>query len=94
MKTNPKGNFTNPNLFTENGGHINKKQRERFNFIPKKNASFQEYFKNSYNIPFDNYSSITLDNCDFIIRYENINEDYKNPITKAGVKKSKRSSLS
>ena len=28
MKTNAKGNFTNPDLFTENGGHLNKKQRD------------------------------------------------------------------
>ena len=89
MKTNAKGNFTNPNLFTENGGHINKKQRERFNFIHENNASFQEYFKKFYNIPFDNYSSITLDHCDFIIRYENIIEDYKIALQKAGVKNPK-----
>ena len=45
MRANSKGNFTNPKLFTENGGHINKKHRERFNFIHEKNISFQEYFK-------------------------------------------------
>ena len=50
MKTNAKGNFTNPKLFTENGGHINKKQRVKFNFIHENNASFQEYFKKFYNI--------------------------------------------
>ena len=38
---------------------------------------FRNILKNSTILPFDNYSSITLDNCDFIIRYENINEDYK-----------------
>ena len=27
MKANAKGNFTNPELFTENGGHITKAQR-------------------------------------------------------------------
>ena len=89
MRTNVKGNFTNPKLFTENGGHINKKQRERFNFIHEKNASFQEYFKKFFNVPFDNYASITLDNCDFIIRYENITEDYKIALLKAGVKNPK-----
>ena len=33
--------------------------------------------------------SITLDNCDFIIRYENIAEDYKIALQKAGVKNPK-----
>ncbi|MDG1718264.1 MAG: hypothetical protein P8H17_00295 [Flavobacteriales bacterium] len=89
MKANAKGNFTNPNLFTENGGHISKKQRERFNFIHEKNASFQEYFIKFYNKPFDNFASITLDKCDYIIRYENITEDYKIALKKSGIKNPK-----
>ena len=45
MKANAKGNFTNQKLFTENGGHITKKQREQFNYIHNNKASFQNYFK-------------------------------------------------
>ena len=86
MKANAKGNFTNPKLFTENGGHISKKQREQFNFIHDNNASFQEYFIKFFNKPFDNFASITLDKCDYIIRYENITEDYKTALKKAGIK--------
>ena len=36
MKTNAKGNFTNPDLFTENGGHITKNHKKRFNYIKNK----------------------------------------------------------
>ena len=45
MRINAKGNFTNPDLFKENGGHITKQQREKFKFIHENNASFQEFFK-------------------------------------------------
>lgn len=89
MKSNSKGNFTNPDLFTENGGHISKKHRERFNFIQENNATFQEYFIKFFNKPLDNFTSITLDNCNYIIRYENIAEDYKTALIKAGVKNPK-----
>ena len=89
MKSNSKGNFTNPTLFSENGGHITKKQRERFNFIQNNNASFQQYFKKFFNKPYDNYASVTLENCDYIIRYENINEDYKTALKNAGIKNPK-----
>ena len=44
MRANAKGNFTNPKLFTENGGHINKKQRERFNFIHEKKCKLSGIF--------------------------------------------------
>ena len=48
MRIQLKGNFTNPKLFTENGGHINKKHRERFNFIHEKNMQvFRNILKNS-----------------------------------------------
>ena len=79
MKSNTKGNFNNPKLFKENGGHITKDQREKFNYIKKNNASFQEYFLKFYKIPFDNFTRMTLDHCNYIIRYEDIedNDDRK-----------------
>ena len=89
MKANSKGNFTNPELFTENRGHISKKQRERFNFIHDNNASFQEYFIKFFNKPYDNHTSITLDKCDYVIKYENITDDYKTALIKAGIENPK-----
>jgi hypothetical protein len=86
MKANSKGNFTNPDLFKENGGHITKNHRIRFNYIKDNNATFQEYFLKFYRSPYDNYSSMTIDNCHFVIRYENIAEDYLLALTKAGIK--------
>ena len=85
MKANAKGNFTNPELFTENGGHITKQHRERFNYIHDNKASFQEYFNKFFMKPYDNLSSLTLSNCDFIIKYENIAKDYLTALQKAGV---------
>lgn len=85
MKVNAKGNFTNSKLFKENGGHITRKQRKKFNFIKDNNATFQEYFLKFYKNTYDNLSSITLDNCDFIIRYENIETDYILALKKAGI---------
>jgi len=85
MKANAKGNFTNPDLFNENGGHITKNHRIRFNYIKDNNATFQEYFLKFHSKPYDNYSSMTIDNCDFVIRHENIAEDYLLALNKAGV---------
>ena len=85
MKGNAKGNFTNPELFSENGGHITRQHRERFNYIKNNNSSFQQYFKKFHQKPYDNLSSLTIDNCDFVIRYENIAEDYLLALKKAGI---------
>ena len=85
MKANAKGNFTNPNLFVENGGHITIKQRKAFDFIHNKKATFQQYFNKFFNKPYDNLASLTLDHCDYVVRYENIREDYLIALQKAGV---------
>jgi len=85
MKTNAKSNFTNPELFKENGGHITKLQRLKFKFIKNNNTTFQEYFLKFYTKPYDNLSRITLNNCDFIIQYENIANDYILALKKAGI---------
>ena len=90
MKANAKGNFTNPELFVENGGHITKNHRRRFNYIKDNKATFQEYFMKFHTRPYDNYSSMTIDSCDFVIRYENIREDYLSALKKAGVKNPKK----
>ena len=86
MKTNKKGNFTNPKLFVENGGHITKKHREEFNFINTKNATFQEYFKAFFTKPYDSLASLTIGFCSHVIRYENIAEDYLRVLKEIGVK--------
>ena len=85
MKANAKGNFTNPELFTENGGHITIRQRKMFNFIQDKQATFQQYFKEFFQLPYDNLAGLTFNNCNYVIRYENISEDYLTTLKKAGV---------
>ena len=89
MRANAKGNFTNPDLFIENGGHITRKQRDVFKFINEKNATFQQYFKRFFKKPYDNLASITIHNCDYVIRYENIGDDYLKALKKTGVKNPK-----
>lgn len=85
MKANTKGNFTNPDLFIENGGHITKKDRAIYNFIHDKQATFQQYFSKFFNKPYDNLASLTIHHCDYVIKYDNIAEDYLFALRKVGV---------
>ena len=89
MNKNAKGNFTNPELFVENGGHITKNHRQKFDFIHNKKATFQEYFTKFFKNPYDNLASLTIDHCDYVISYENIVEDYLTCMKKAGIKNPK-----
>ena len=68
--------------------HISRQHRERFNYIKNNNSSFQQYFKKFHYKPYDNLASLTIDNCDFVIRHETIAEDYLLALKKAGVSSS------
>ena len=85
MRVNSKGNFTNPDFFSENGGHITKKHRKMFNYIQKNKATFQQYFTRFFKSPYDSLASMTIDKCNYVIRYEEIKKDYINALKKAGV---------
>ena len=85
MKVNAKGNFTNTQLFQKNGGHITDQQLERFKFIQDNKASFQEYFLQFFTKPHDTLASMTVNKCDFVIRYEHIAKDYITALKMAGV---------
>ena len=76
MKNDSKGNFTNLNLLEKNGGHISKRQRKHYLFIRKNNASFQEYFKKFYRLPYTSVLSIVKNDCDRIISFENLDDEY------------------
>ena len=86
LKQNPNNMFENKKLFKENGGHINKRQRKKYNYIKQNQASFQDFFLKFYNTPYDNLASLAVDDCNYVIRYENIIEDYKNLLTLLKVK--------
>ena len=89
MKNNPKENYLNPKLYKENGGHISKRQREKFRFIQSKNATFERFFLKFYNRPYENFAALTTQYSDYIIRYENLEKDYIEALKSAGVKSPK-----
>ena len=85
MKNDSKGNFTNPKLLTRNGGHITKKQEKQFLYIKNNKASFQEYFKKFYRLPYTSLLSMSKKDIDKIICFENLEHDYNELLNDLGV---------
>ena len=77
LKSNHKGNFTNPAKLAVNGGFITKRFLSRYNFINDNNASFAEYFLKFYRKPFNNLSATSHGRMDAVIRFESISQDFK-----------------
>lgn len=60
---------------------------KRIRYIQKYNPSFANYFKKFYHLPYDDWSSLDHHRFDFILRFENLNNDFQTLLKKIGLKK-------
>ena len=59
---------------------------KRINFIRDNNASFTSYFLKFYKFPYDNWSSVSHDKCNFVMRFERLQEDFSEVLGLIGIK--------
>lgn len=74
---NHKGNYTNPAMRIENGGHVTKEHRAHFDFIHNQNGSFADFLRRFHNRVYHNWFLLGAGQLDFVLRFENLAEDYK-----------------
>ena len=84
-KTNHKGGYTDPKRLKAYGGWVTKRELEMFKFIRNKTHSFEEFLKRFYRQAYTNNADINRPYCDFVIRYENLNDDFSLLIKKIGL---------
>ena len=61
------------------------RNKKRWNFIARNNASFQDYFLKFYKLPYSNWSILQHKEFDYIIRFENLSDDYKRIFSEIGL---------
>lgn len=71
--------YTNPTKL------ITKKALEEFHFITSTNADFTTFFKKFYRLPYDNWSSLSHGEFDFIIRFESLQEGFAKALELIGL---------
>lgn len=52
------------------------KDKSRYNFITKNDASFQDYFMRFYKLPYSNWSLAWHERMDYIMRFEQLNDEF------------------
>jgi hypothetical protein len=85
LKTNHKGNYTNPKLLLMHGGRLPKRTLRKYNFIQRTNADFSTYFKKFPNYPRTGMIRSTRQACDFIIHFENLQDDFSKVLKLIGI---------
>jgi hypothetical protein len=68
------------------GKITHKNKTKKIDFIRDNNASFTSYFMKFYKMPYDNWSSVSHDKCDFIMRFENLQRDFSEVLRLIGIK--------
>ena len=75
-KTNHQGFFTDPVHWRINGGHISRAELKKYHYIQDQNASYPRYFRKYYKFSYDSWGSPSPDDFDFVIRYEQLQQDF------------------
>ena len=83
-ETNHREEFTNPKAWKKNGGWVPNYQLRRFKYV-QENNDFSAYFKKYYKFTYDNWSSLDHKSFDFIIRFENLQNDFAQALKLIGI---------
>lgn len=84
LKGNHKGQYTNPDAFIENGGHVTTEHRRRFQFIKDNDADFAAFFKKFHNKIYNNWFLVGHAQFDFVIKFESLQQDYAEAVRRFG----------
>jgi len=82
---NHKGKYTDPQQWRKNGGYVKDKRLQLFSDIKNAQLTFQEYFLKYYKVPYDRWSRLDHEKFNYIIRYENIQNDFRAVLQKLNI---------
>ncbi len=66
-------------------GSSDHKKAKIYKKINTENLSFQQYFKENYKLPYDNWSSLSHSKFDYIIKFENIQNDFREVLERLNI---------
>lgn len=77
MMSNANGNYSNQQLLRKNGGHMKISEYKLAKKFWGNNGTFTDFLNEFYKVPFDNWLSITASHCDFVMRFDHLQEDFE-----------------
>lgn len=77
LKTNYRERYTDPEkLKRRNKNFVERIETKLYHYIEENDVDFEAFFLKVYRIPYNDWSSLDHDNFDFVIRFENLQEDF------------------
>lgn len=89
LLSNHLGMYTDPQYFLENGGWVSKKRREMFAFV-QEHKSYKKYLEKYHRLPYTSNININKQHCNYIIRFENLADDFSHILKEIGAKQKRK----
>ncbi|MEO0578888.1 MAG: hypothetical protein AAFZ58_09380, partial [Pseudomonadota bacterium] len=80
-----KGQYTNPAMLIENGGHITADHLREFNFIRDNNADFSAFFAKFRAKLYNNWFLVGDQHLDYVIRFENLQDGFSEVLSRLDI---------
>jgi len=77
--------YDDPAIYRRGSILIAKLMMSQYRFVKESDASFPEFFKRFYHLPYDDWSSLDHNRMDFIIRFERLSEDFEAVLHRIGL---------
>jgi hypothetical protein len=77
--------YGNPETFRGSSFFIKTLMQAQFRFVHHKGATFPQFLSRYYRLPYDDWSSLDHDKFSFIIRFENLADDFAEALRRIGI---------
>lgn len=83
-KTDQRG-YDNPDIYQGSNQLIAWLMKKQFRFVQASNASFEDFFRKFYVLPYDDWSSLDHAHLDYVMHFELLSEDFSEVLTMIGL---------
>lgn len=84
-KTNHHGRYTNPEELKKQNIFIRYLMKRHFYFVHNSEATFPEFFRKFYRLPFDDWSVLSHKHFNFVIHFESLDQDFAKVLKLLGI---------
>jgi sulfotransferase famil protein len=85
MVTNHHEIYTNPEITKKRSSRDQRRERTLYEALQKSRLDFQTYFLKFYNRPYNSWASLMVGKFDYLIRFENLQEDFAQLLNHLGL---------
>ncbi|MGC6428526.1 MAG: hypothetical protein ACON4Y_07340 [Flavobacteriales bacterium] len=85
MMNNANGNYSNENLLRKNGGHLKQFEFDLAKRFWQMKGTYDQFLDEFYKVPFDNFLSVTVPYCNFVMRFDHLQEDFEKALISCNI---------